>query len=361
MELYVFNFNFERIDIIDVFTKAEFAINYKKHSELDLIVDATEENISYFIENNDDIILTKSTDTKHGYIPYTVKYTDDTQSQIEIYCKSLSYLLNRRQIDNQQTYTGTVEDTLRYFVNTNAINPTNINRIIPNLVLGELKGFTTSTTEAFANKFLDEALWEICIKFDIAYDILMDVENQKFILDIWQGTDRTIEQSDEESVIFSKAFDNVLNQNYVDDKSDYRNVAFIISGENGATKTQLTVNDNISGFQRREVFINASDLTGDDETPTDAILNEKANGILASDYERVRSFETDIDYNSQFVYLVDYWGGDKVSIRNDEINIIMHTRIITAKETYTKDGFELKIEFGSNVPTLMSKIKKAVS
>lgn len=344
-----------------VYQSAEFTLNYKKHCELELIVDASTENIDYFINNTDNVILTKYTDNEHGYIPYLVKYTDDTKSQIQVICKSLGYLLNNRMIDNQQTFSGTVEDTIRYFVNQNAINPTNVNRKGPNLILDVLNGFTTSTTEAFANKFLDEALWEICIKFDIAYDILMDIDNKKFVFTVWQGVDRSSEQSEHDAVIFSKKFGNVLTQNYTDDKSDYRNTVFIISGDTTTTQTQLIVNDENSGWNRREVFINSSDLTGDTETPTNTILTERAKNTLATDYERVQSFETDVDYNSQFKYLVDYSMGDKVSIRNDDLDVVVHTRVVTAKEKYTKDGFDLSIEFGSNKPTLMSKLKKVVS
>lgn len=360
MKLNVFNFNFERIGIIAVYQSAEFTLNYKKHSELELIVDATPENIDYFINNTDNVILTKYTDNSHGYISYVIKYTDNTKTQIQVICKSLGYLLNNRLIDNQQTFTGTVEDTIRYFVTNNVISPSNQNRIGTNLILGTLNGFTSSTTEAFANKFLDEALWEICIKFDIAYDILMDVDNKKFIFTVWQGIDRSDEQNERDAVIFSKIFGNVLTQNYTDDKSDYRNTVFIISGDTTTTQTQLIVNDENSGWNRREVFINSSDLTGDAETPTNTILTERAKNTLATDYERVQSFETDVDYNSQFKYLVNYSMGDKVSIRNDDLGVVVHTRIVTVAEKYSKDGFDLSIEFGSNKPTLMSKLKKVV-
>ena len=367
MELFVFNFNFERIGIIDSYQLLDIVPNYKKHSELDLTVNATPENIDYFLNNSDDIILTKSTDITRGYIIDTAKYSDNTKSTIDVYCKSLGYLLNRRTIGNQQTYTGTIEDALRYFVTTNAISPTNLNRIIPNLVLGPLNGFNTSTDEAISDKYLDESLWEICVKFDIAYDILLDISNKKFVFTVWQGVDRSTEQVIRDAVIFSKVFDNVLNQNYVDDKSNYRNVAIVAGEGEGTARKILIVNDTTTGLERREIFVDARDLQSirEDETVMtteeyNAMLSERGKKDLA-DYERVRTFETDVDYGSQFIYGIDYKCGDKVTIRNDDLGIVMHTRIVTATETYTKNGFELKTEFGSNKPTLLSKLKKVVS
>lgn len=366
MELFVFNFAFERIGIIDSYQSLGFEINYKKHSELDITVDATPENIDYFLNNSDDVILTKENDTSRGYIVDVAKYTDEKKSTIEVFCKSLGYLLNRRIIDGQQTYSGTVEDALRYFVDKNAVNPSNPNRKIPNLILGNKNGFTTSTTEAFSNKYLDESLWETCVKFDLAYDILMDIANKKFIFTVWQGVDRTTEQTIRDVVVFAKEFDNVLSQNYVDDKSDYRNVCIIAGEGEGTARTYLIVNDSVTGLDRHEMFVDARDLQTENEDETtipqdqyEDMLRERANSKLVEN-ERVRTFETDVDYNSQFVYGVDYICGDKVTIRNDEIGVVMHTRIVTATEKYTKAGFELNIEFGSNVPKLLDKIRKVV-
>lgn len=366
MELFVFNFAFERIGIIDSYQSLGFEINYKKHSELDITVDATPENIDYFLNNSDDVILTKENDTSRGYIVDVAKYTDEKKSTIEVFCKSLGYLLNRRIIDGQQTYSGTVEDALRYFVDKNAINPINPNRKIINLILGNKNGFTTSTTEAYANKYLDESLWEICIKYDLAYDILMDTANKQFRFVVWQGVDRSTEQAQRDAVVFSKEFDNVLSQNYVDDKSDYRNVCIIAGEGEGTARTYLVVNDSINGFNRREMFVDARDLQTENEDETtipqaeyEAMLRERANTKLA-ETERVRTFETDVDYNSQFIYGADYYCGDKVTIKNDEIGAIIHTRIVTATEKYSKEGFELNIEFGSNVPSLIDRLKKAV-
>lgn len=368
VELNVFDFDtFERLGIVDEYQQAEFTTNYRKHSELDLIVDATEQNIEWFIKNNDDIFLTVGEGFVRGYIIETVKYADESKTTIDIYCKSLSAMLSWRQIIGQQTYRGNAEFVIRSFVDANAINPSNANRKIPNLVLGNLSNVGGDIEESYANKDLDEAMWEICVKQDIAYEIYADIPNKRFVFVVWQGTDRTTEQTDRDAVIFAKEFDNILTQNYTDDKSDYKNVAFVVGeSDDAGNQKQLIVNDEIKGRQRREMFVDASGIKSknEDETvmsPTEyeALLIEQANTEIAENH-RVQSFETDVDYNTQFVYKKHYFMGDKVTIRNDEIGIAMHTRVVTAKEKYDKKGYELGTEFGSNVPTLLSKIKKAV-
>lgn len=366
MELNIFHMDtFERLGIIDEFQLLEITTNYKKHSELELLVSATEENIDYFIANNDDIFLTVFIGKVRGYIIDSVKYTDEKKTTIEVYCKSLSSMLGWRQIDGQQTFRGNAEEVIRSFVNTNVIAPTNINRKIDNLILGNLSGITETTEESYSNKDLDESLWEICVKFDIAYEIYADILNKRFEFIVWRGTDRSTEQTIRDAVIFSKEFDNVLSQNYTDDKSDFKNTVIIAGEGEGTARTKLVVGDENTGRKRREMFVDARDLQSSSEETTmtpeeyENILIERAKNKQA-EYVRVQSFETDIDYNSQFQYQLDYWTGDTVTLRNDEIGIAMHTRIVTTKERYSKNEYTLSTEFGSNVPTLLTKIKKAV-
>lgn len=367
MELNIFHMDtFERLGIIDEFQLLEITTNYKKHSELELLVSATTENINYFITQNDDIFLTAGIGKVRGYLIESVKYADEKKTTLEVYCKSLSAMLGWRQIDGQQTFRGNVEEVIRSFVNTNAITPTNLNRKINNLVLGGLFGITETTEESYANKELDESLWEICVKFDIAYEIFVDITNKRFEFIVWKGTDRSTEQTIRDAVIFSKEFDNVLSQHYTDDKSEYRNTVIIAGEGEGTARTYLVVGNENKGRKRREMFVDARDLQSSEadqtkmsQTAYEALLIERAKNKQA-EYERVQSFETDIVYDSQFTFGSDYFMGDLITIRNDEISVALHTHIVTTKEKYSPKGYELSTEFGSNVPTLLNKIKKAV-
>lgn len=367
MELNIFHMDtFERLGIIDEFQSLEITTNYKKHSELELLVSATEENIDYFIANNDDIFLTVGIGKVRGYLIESVKYTDEKKTTLEVYCKSLSSMLGWRQIDGQQTFRGNAEEVIRSFVNTNVIAPTNINRKIDNLILGNLSGITDTTEESYSNKDLDESLWEICVKFDIAYEIYADILNKRFEFVVWKGTDRSTNQTIRDAVIFSKEFDNVLSQSYTDDKSDYRNTVIIAGEGEGTARTYLVVGNENKGRKRREMFVDARDLQSSEsdqtkmsQTAYEALLIERAKNKQA-EYARVQSFETDIVYDSQFTFGSDYFMGDLITIRNDGISVALHTRIVTAKEKYSRKGYELSTEFGSNIPTLLTKIKKAV-
>lgn len=368
MELYVFDINFNRLGVIDNYEEVEIERKYYKHSTLSLTVKANEENIKLLLAD-DYRILVKSTDLSRGYIVEIPQFEDGKSSFIEIKAYSLSIMTNWRIIQGQQRFKGNLESVIKGFVNANCINPSDLKRKIPNLVLGANTGINIITDEMYNNKPLDESLWEICEKFEVSYEILMNHDKKQFEFIVYQGADRSAEQSDNPQIIFAKAFDNVLKQSFVDDKSNYRSTAYVAGEGEGPERTVLKVNDNYSGLDRRELFIDARDLQSNfkDENGNEvsipeaeylAILQERGLNKL-SEYQRIRTFESDID-NSQFKFGEDYYLGDKVTTRNDELGIITHARVVVAREKYNRKGYELKIEFGASIPTFVEKVKREI-
>lgn len=367
MELLVFDLALNNVGLIDVFVECKFKINYDKHSELNLIVDASKENIELLQE---DMILTKASDLDHGYIIKHFEYLDDKSSRLLIGAPSINVLLNSRLVLGQQSYSGNIENVMKAFVNANAINPVNPNRVIPNLVLGANTGINLEVDEATTDEPLDGYLYELANKYDMSWDILLDHENKKFVFTSWQGTDRSSEQSIHSHVTFSKELDNIITQHYVKDDLNHKTTAIVTGEGEDVNQIRLTVNDNLTGYERKEIFVEARDLQSKykDEndiertlTPTDYqnVLKERGKNTL-TEYQKIRTFESEIDLHSQFVYGVDFFCGDKISIENEDVGIVMHTRIVSAGELYTKDRDDLKLDFGSSVPTLIDSIKRMV-
>lgn len=365
MELYVFDMSFNRLGVIDKYEIAETEMKYHNHGLVSLIVDASKENADLLL-TEDLRILTKSTDVTRGFIVEIAEYQDEEKTIIQVIGKSLSIMTNWRIIEGQQRFVGNVEDVLKSFVNLNAINPSDPNRVIPDLVLGVNEGINIQADEVYADKELDVALWEMCAKYDISFEILMNHNAKKYVFSTFIGTDRTTEQTMNDEVIFSKAFDNVIKQSYLDDMSNYRSTAYAI----GADGTVVKVNNQLSGFNRREIVVDLSSLqkTYKDENSVDvtltdaeyaALLNENGLNRLA-EYQRIRTFESDIDLYSQFIFGQDYFLGDKVTTRNDELGLVTHSRVMTAKEVHDRDGYHLSLEFGTSIPTLIDKIKREV-
>lgn len=367
LELYVFDMQLNRLGVIDDFASLNIERHYKKMSRLTMIVEGSKENISLLQKGR---ILTKSDDLQHGYLIQTREYLDENTSQLEIIAPSLNILLAQRIVLGQQQFTGNIETVIKSFVQTNAISPADTKRIIPNLVVATNSGINITATEATSNTQLDEYLYTLTNKYDMSWDILINHTTKKFSFTTWQGVNRGTQQSANPHVIFSKEFDNVLKQNYVESDGDYKNTAIVAGEGEGVNRVYATVNNNFSGLERHELFVDARDIQktyrneNDQEITMTAteyqnVLLERGKNKIA-EHTRIITFESEVDMYSQFEYGVDYDLGDKVSIVNDDLGIVMHTRVVSAVQSYKRQGESLEIAFGDNIPTLLDKLKRTV-
>lgn len=197
----------------------------------------------------------------------------------------------------------------------------------------------------------------------------MNHKDKKYEVYTWQGLDRSTLQNVNPHIIFSKEFENVTNQNYVYNNVDFKNVAVVAGEGEDISRTVAIANDSISGFDRREIYIDARDIQSEykDDDDTEVILTAtEYNDLLIArgnenlaDYQPIETFESDI-VDEQFVFGTDYGLGDKVSVRNDDIGRVLHTRVTKATITSNRNGVDIKTEFGSNIPSYSEKIVKKV-
>ncbi|WP_342544802.1 siphovirus ReqiPepy6 Gp37-like family protein [Lysinibacillus sp. FSL W7-1291] len=368
IELYVFNLQFELVGEISAYKSLVIERNYDKVSQLILRIASSPGVIELLKHDN---ILTTQDNPNYGYIIEHFDYTDEAETEIEIHAYSLNYMLSWRSIEIQQRYHGNVEDLIKYFVTMNAITPNNPNRIIPNLRLAANSGINIEDESTKTGGEVIGHVFDICNKHEISMDILLNHLDKKFDFVTWQGVDRSTQQTNNPHVIFSKEYDNIINQKYVHNKVDYRTTAIVAGEGEGIERTHVVTNDHLKGFNRRELYVDARDLQSeysDDndkkKTMSPAEYEEalqKRGDEKLSDFQIIETFESEVDMYSQFTYNIDYKLGDRVSVRNDEIQRILHPRVISATLTSNKEGITLSINFGSNIPTIYEKIKKKVN
>lgn len=363
MHLFVFDMDFNRLGIIDVFEEINISTYFQDHSNFIVRIDANPLHADLFLKGEDRIIV-KSTDIYRGYFIETPIYTDEKSEYIELIGRSLSVMTAWRLIVGQQRFVGNIADAIYHFINLNAVNPSNKNRIIPNLVLGISDGIDIQVDETYTNFPLDVAIWELCKKYDIGFEILMNHKQKKYVAVVYQGVDRSANQNINPHIIFSKAFGNTLRQSYTDDQADYKSTAYV-KGE----EREIIVNDNVSGFNRRELHVESGiTRTYRDENDNEITMSEveftnvinQAGQQSLAEYPRVQGFENEVDVMTQFVYNIDYFIGDRVTNRNDKLLMATHSRVVTAHETWSRSGYTLNLEFGTSIPTLINKLKREV-
>ena len=363
MELYVFNPSIELVHIIDEFTSLIWTRRYYKPGEFELHVPLTSDNIKYLTRDN---IIYKKGDNEAGYIETRqIELDDKGQETLVIKGKFLINYLNDKINWGQLIFTGSSEVLMRKLVNDNCINPIDINRKEPLLSLGTLKNYTESINYQNSYGNLIEELENLSSTSELGYRINFNHISKSLIFEVYKGVNRSVNQSLIAPCIFSREFENILNQTYVESSNNYKNTALVAGEGEGTARTLVTINNNNSGRNRRELFVDARDLQKevDDVILTDQeyknILIQRGNEKLA-EYKEIKTFESKINTQGNNIYKVDYDLGDIVTIADRKWGLRVDTRITEIEEVYEGSKVEINPTFGSNIPTLMDNFKRMV-
>ena len=133
-----------------------------------------------------------------------------------------------------------------------------------------------------------------------------------------------------------------------DDNTNYKNVGYA-AGKGENEDRLITVIGDATGFDRREVYIDLSNIEDPDE------LNQEGQKKLDT-YKTIRSVEGKIYQIPNMEYEKDFFLGDIVTIESD--GIYEDKRIIQAKEVYERNNITVELGFGDKIPGLAEQIKK---
>ena len=262
--------------------------------------------------------------------------------------RELKYLLHQRIVWQQTTLTGTVENGIRKLVNENAITPTDSNRVIPSLTLAESKGLTDTIEKQITGDYLDEAITEICKSYNYGWEIYG--YNNNLIFNIYEGLDRSYNQTERPFVIFSDKFDNLYNTEYQVETEKYANTTLIGGEGEGLDRIYTTVGNDNAGFNRYETFTDGKSISrnkGNDNeislTDYYLLLQEKGKETLA-DLSVTEGFSGEVITDVNFTYNEDFFIGDLVTVIN-QYGISRNVRVLSSIESEDQNGNKLIPQF----------------
>ncbi|WP_458249720.1 siphovirus ReqiPepy6 Gp37-like family protein [Clostridium botulinum] len=242
---------------------------------------------------------------------------------------------------------GNQETIMKYFVYKSCISPTDLNRKIDNLIIAVDKKRGENDRWRGAYESLDEKLKEIGEYSNLGWNIVLDHKQKKFIFDVMQGKDLTVNQNTNPPVIFRSDFNNIKTRHYTESIINSRNSLYIGSKE----KLVLNLGD-ITGFERMETFLDST---------SEEVEDIKKEGLVKlEEIKELKTFELEINPNNTFVYEKDYDLGDIVTIQDKKLKVTMDSRIVEAQEVYSNDGMKLKATFGTRIPSLLAVLKRMV-
>ena len=132
----------------------------------------------------------------------------ETGDNLIITGQCLKSIVARRVVAEQTNLSGTVESCIRALITQNIISPSDTDRAISNFILGTDGSLTAATMSMqITGDNLAEALAEICATYGYGWDVFIKGTNLVFY--IYEGADRSFNQSANPHVVFSTEYDNL--------------------------------------------------------------------------------------------------------------------------------------------------------
>lgn len=367
MEIFLLDKNFKICGLIDDFSSLIWNRKYYECGNFKLHV-----GINY-IEQFKDAKYVYSKDFVETAIIEAFDYKTTLQGvEIEFSGRFLESILSQRVIDQTQSFKNkTTEEIVRSLLNTYIINAGD--RTIKNIVLGKYIGLGKVRTIQMTGDNLLEKIYELCKEDELSIKLFYDFDNEKMIFEVWNGLDRTDTQNNNSWAIFSKNFENILEDEYSTNNTKYCNFAYVKGEieersepdeEGNVTITKKRVDKVINrvkqGEERRELYVDARDLQKDDETSDseyEKMLIERGNEKL-NECKKIETVNFKIDPLSNLKYKEDFNLGDKVIYKNEELGFNIENRIIEVTESFENGNKTIDVTFGEDYN--LKKIKELI-
>lgn len=354
MELMLLDKNFAVCGMVDDFSSLVW--NRKYYECGDFSLQTSINNIKQF--ENAKYIYSK--DFLETAILETLNIKQSTQG-IEIIRtgRFLESKLVQRVIDKTQYFKNMItEDIVRSLVNTFVINAGS--RSIPNISLGKRTGLGKIRTMQITGDNLLTKIYELCKEDELSIKFWYDFDQNKMIFDVWQGLDRVDTQNENTWAIFSRNFENIVNEEYATDTTKYCNFAYIAGEDKGENRVVVEVNRIKEKEERKELYIDARDLQKDenmtDEEYKQALIERGIEKL--NENNKIETANFSIDPLSNLVYKKDFDLGDKVVYKNEQLGFNIENRIIGISEAYENGDKTIDITFGEDYN--LKKVKEMI-
>ena len=281
---------------------------------------------------------------------------DELKEQITVRGRDIKSIIETRITEpplNEayDIFNGSAEEVIKHYVDMNCINPVDTSRKIKGLVLGPNleRGANIKWQSRYKNLLVEaEAIGK---SGGIGWFIYIDHKAKQLIFDVETGKDRTASQNINSRAIFSSDFNNIANTIHKSSSINYRNVGYVGGqGEGSEREIQIVTKGNYEGSKRREVFIDARDVS------ESSGLQDRGLAKL-SQYDYILNTESTIT-NKNLLYERDWNLGDIATVKNNFGTNDL--RITEVREIY-EGNLIVEITVGNVEGTVLDKINNNIS
>ncbi|WP_226677179.1 siphovirus ReqiPepy6 Gp37-like family protein [Mesobacillus jeotgali] len=361
---------FELRGEIDDYTSMWFTSSWHGIGQLELRINRYKKHVEHLVKNNlimvnaqkvyiikhREIELDENGKATENWVIKALQLKIITGQRITVPPTTTAY-------DNKQ---GNAETVMKHYVIRNLTNAPDPKRNIDLLSIAQQmnRGPSVSWQSRFKN--LAEELADISLNSGIGWDVTLDIQNKKWLFDVYVGRDLTAGQSLLPPVIFSPQFDSLQSLHYSESELNYKNAAYV-GGQGEGIDRRIIELGSETGLTRHEVFIDARDVEEKDENDQPLPEAQIISTLTERGQQKLQEFlqeeylEGQILTKSPFTYEEDYDLGDIATIQNKSWGVTMDARLTEVKEIYETSGFKLEATFGNDRPTLIKKIKQELS
>ena len=327
MNIVLLDFNFEAVALVDMFESFIWTDRYNSYGDFEFYAKASKENFELFKQG----FYLQLDESDHLMIVECIETIGDSEdgNKIRVTGRSLESILDRRIVWSQTNISGDLQNGIKTLINDAITNPAIPQRKIDNFIFKESTDSRITKIPIEDAQYTGDNLYDViinlCQEHKVGFKILLD-ENKNFVFSLYLGTDRTDTQTDTISVIFSNDFDNIINSDYKDDITTYKNIALVAGeGEGISRKTAVVGNEENTGIDRRELFVDARDISSNGGAVV--ISADKYKKLLIkrgetklSENDITREFDGKVVPDGLFKYGIDYFLGDLVHFYDDYNN-----------------------------------------
>ena len=348
MNIYILDTSFKRLGVIDYCASIIWTRRYCAAGDFELYIPADQNALSLIKKAR---LVMRGDDQTNLMVIETIKLQTDVENgdYLTVSGRSAESWIGRRIVWSQTNLSGTVTNCVKTLLNNNLINPTNTARTINKIEIGQFCSCSETVTRQITGANLLETIVELLNTYRLGFELEFDGEMLYF--NIYEGTDRSTDQTTNPHVIFSPEYDNLLTTEYEVSITDYKSVALVAGEGEGAARKRYQVGSD-SGLHRRELYVDARDISSDTDDGTleideyNALLAQKGNEAL-SETIITQAFSGAVEASLGYQYKKDYFLGDTVNIIN-EYGIGAAVRITEVIESWNENGYSCIPTFSSN-------------
>ena len=332
----IMNRQFEKLGALDDYISFIWTTRYYSAGDFELVVGVSDKSIEFI---NIGYYVIHDGDKDNIGIIESVEADVTEQKEFTLIAKGrfLPCILSRRIVAVQTQIEGLVSDGIYQLLDDAIINPVIEARKIEGFSHGDYIGTATIEKQITGENLLD-TIEGLCQFYKIGFTVSL-TEDHNFKFELYEGTDRSYDQSVNPWIVFSDRYDNLLSSHYLKDTLGYiTDVLVAGEGEGVDRVTVWASQDNPTGLDRYERYTDARQIRSNngeisDEEYEAQLIEEGLEDIT----QYTEAFTGVVEFNN-VTYQKDVFMGDVCSIENTKMGVYINARLVEVIESIDESG-----------------------